>query len=177
MTGGYGYDPNSTPNSGPFGSNPYQPPSYATQGQWAPMPGPSSVSPTIVDSLRRTRPWVMFLAILGTIWMGFALLGGVGLMVGASAVGGDDALGLGLVYLFMFGIYVLPIVMMYRYAGAIQRLIAGGGQAELEQAVEAQRLIWMILGIMVLAGFVLGFLAIFAVGAFFANSGPGAFKF
>jgi hypothetical protein len=168
MTDGYGYGSS---------SNPYQPPSFATQGQWAPMPGPSSVSPALVESLRRTRPWVMFLAILGTIWMGFAVLGGIGMVAGASAMGGEEAMGVGFVYLVMFGIYILPIVMMYRYAGAIQRLVSGGGQAELEQAVDAQRLIWTVLGIMVLLAFVLGVLFVFAIGAFFANSGPGAFKF
>ena len=158
-------------------SNPYQPPSFATQGQWAPMPGPSSVSPAIVESLRRTRPWVMFLAILGTVWMGFAVLGGIGMAAGMRAMGGQEAMSVAFVYLVMFGIYVLPIVTMYRYAGAIQQLVSGGGQAELEKAIDAQRLIWTVLGIMVLLAFALGVLFVFAIGALFADSGPGAFRF
>jgi fatty-acid desaturase len=134
-----GYDPN---------FNPYQPPSHPPQGQWATQ-GASSVSPAIVESLRKTRPWVMLLAVLGSIWAGFCVLGALGLLVAGPAA-------LALVYLVFAGIYMLPIVNMYRFAGAINRLQHGGGQQELEQAMEAQQNFWQVIGIMTLVGMVLG---------------------
>lgn len=179
MTGGYGYN-----NTGaPFGAppspnpNPYQPPSYATQGQWAAMPGPSSVSPAIVESLRKTRPWVLLLAILGAIWTGFALLGGLGLAITAATVGGEGQGVIAVGYLVMAGVYVLPLIMMFRYTGAIQRLLHGGGQQELEQAVDAQRSVWQVFGIMALLGIVFMILFIFGMIAFAASLGPNTFKF
>jgi len=141
-----GYNPN---------PNPYQPPSAPTQNQWAQAQGPSEVSPAIIDSMRKTRPWVMLLAILGSISTGLMLLGGLGMLAaaGSRATNGLPA-GVGFMYLVIAAIYVVPIVMMYRYSGAINRLMHGGGQQELEQAVDAQRSIWQTFGIMALIGIV-----------------------
>src|SRR5690349_979 len=101
-----GYDPS---------FNPYQPPSHTgspMQGQWAATHGPNSVSPAIVESLRKTRPWVMLIAVLGAIGVGFMVLGGLGMMVTLGAPG--------VAYLFMAGIYALPLISMFRYTSAIE---------------------------------------------------------
>ncbi|MFV8752410.1 hypothetical protein ACNOYE_17835 [Nannocystaceae bacterium ST9] len=163
MSGYGGYDP-----------NPYQPPSYPTQqGPWGPAQGPSSVSPAIVDSLRKTRPWVMLIAVLGSIWTGLMLLGGLGIMVAAN---GMEA-GMGFGYLIAAGIYVVPLVMMYRYSNAISRLLQGGGQQELEQAIDAQRGFWQTMGILTLIGIVLVILMIFVAAAVVSSLDNGAFRF
>jgi hypothetical protein len=148
-----GYDPN---------LNPYQPPSHPTQAQWAQTQGPSQVSPALVESLRKTRPWVMLLAILGSISVGFFVLGGLAAMVAISAP-------LGFGYLVMAGIYMLPLVAMFRFTSAINRLLHGGGQQELEQAVDAQQSIWQVMGIMTLVAMVLGVVAFFGAIAFAAS--------
>jgi hypothetical protein len=153
-----GYDPS---------FNPYQPPSQAAQpmqGQWAHTHGPNSVSPAIIESLRKTRPWVMLIAVLGAIGVGFMVLGGLVMLatLGAPAV----------VYLVMAGIYALPLISMFKFSSAIERLLHGGGQPELEQAVDAQRSFWQTMGIFTLVGIAFGILG--AIGmAMFVSSFKG----
>lgn len=149
--------------------NPYQPPSYTTQGQWAQAQGPSQVSPAILDSMRKTRPWVMLIAILGSIWTGLFVIAALGFM----AAGSSATMGMGFAYLIGAGIYAVPLVMMYRYSGAINRLMHGGGQQELEQAVDAQRTMWQVFGIMTLIGIVLGVMMVIGAIAFAASLAPG----
>lgn len=153
--------------------NPYQPPSYTTQGQWAQAQGPSQVSQALIDSMRKTRPWVMLIAILGSIWAGFMLIGALVLM----AAGNSATTGMGFGYLIGVGIYAVPLVMMYRYSGAINRLMHGGGQQELEQAVEAQAGMWQVFGIMTLIGIVLGVLMVIGMIAFVSSVGSRGFGF
>ncbi len=149
-----------------FNPNPYQPPSYPTQDQWAQTQGPAQVSPAIIESLGKTRPWVLLIAILGSIWTGLFLLGGLGILVAARSTGIEFGMGIG--YLFVGGLYLTPLVLMYRYCGAINRVMNSGGQHDLEQAIDAQRLFWQVMGILTLIGIVLGVLMVIGAVAFAA---------
>ncbi len=134
-----------------YGFNPYQPPSAPTQNQWANPQG--QVSGGVIESLRKTRPWVLFLAILGFIGTGFMVLGTLGMLAAFSKMG--MPMGFALLYLLAGAFALIPAVLLVRYSSAINRLMHGGGVAELEQAVDAQRVYWQTMGIMVIVGFVL----------------------
>ncbi|PRP94731.1 hypothetical protein ENSA5_40540 [Enhygromyxa salina] len=154
--------------------NPYQPPTPAydtSYTQQSPQAGGAVVTDRIVNSLRKTRPWVAFLAILGFIGSGITLLGGLGALVAASEV--ELGAGIGIAYLFVGAIYLIIALSLNRYATSISRLIHGGGVEELENAVDAQASFWQLAGIMTLIGMVLMVIMVVAaaaIGASVANS-------
>lgn len=143
------------------GYNPYQAPQAPTYQSHAPAPGPGQEVPgTIVESMRGSRGWIMFLGILTVIGAGFLLLGGFGVMVAADRFGLPSFIGVA--YLFAAAIYVLPAVFMLRFAGAIKKLTETGTMDSLDEACARSRDFWRLVGIMALVVMVLYFLAIFA---------------
>lgn len=123
--------------------NPYQPPTSAYDGNYTqPAAGGMVVSDKVVAGLRKTRPWALLIAVFSFIYAGFLALGALGLMFEKPAEG--------FVALFFAAIAALPGAFLARYAGAIHKLLHGGGVAELEKAIESQASFWQIAGIMTL---------------------------
>ena len=114
------------------------------------MSGEFSVSDNMLESLRATRPWVKFLAILGFIvcalmaLVSLAFLGGASKMPGPMAGVGPM---LGVLYLLLVLLYFMPCLYLYKYAGAISR-IPEGGQAAMEDALARQKSFWKFIGIL-----------------------------
>jgi hypothetical protein len=143
--------------------NPYQAPtsaydsSYTNYGQ-----SNVAVSDRTVAALRKTRPWVVFIAVVGFIAAGLVILGGL-----AALTEGVE----GLAMIIGAAIALLPSVAMIRYGNAINKLLHGGGVRELEESLEAQASVWQIAGIFTLIYMVLvgiGMLvAVFFVAAAF----------
>jgi hypothetical protein len=142
----------------PNSPNPYAPPQSPDVG--APYGYPSSegtapVPDAIVEPLRATRPWVIFLAIVGLLFVGLMAMGGLGVMVmGAVA---DRAAGknlpfpmwtLGFVYFALGAIYALPCVGLIRYASSIGSLVRNPSMDLLGKALHQQRWFWKVVGIM-----------------------------
>lgn len=108
-----------------------------------------------VEALRGTRPWVRLIAVLGFVGAGllivfglFALLGGGASMFGDLGAGeGAAIVGMGIAYLLLGLLYVMPCLHLVRYAGRITRLVQGGGAATLVDALEQQRRFWRLVGI------------------------------
>jgi hypothetical protein len=133
------------------------------------------VSAGTVQALRETRPWVLFLAILGITSTGLMLLGGISVLLFgafassslASASGsagvGFAGLGLtavfGLVFLALALFYLYPIIKLFKYAGAINRLSRSGSVKDLEGALREQKSFWKFNGIVTVVILVLYFLA------------------
>lgn len=125
---------------------------------------PVGVSARTMDLLRQTRPWVLFLSILGFILAGLMVLVGVGLSgVGLMARGGGMPGWIGLVYIVMAALYFFPALYLWRYGSRIGSLVARGQLEDLEGAIEAQKTFWRLSGIIVIAGIVLYFVAIAVV--------------
>lgn len=111
------------------------------------------VSERALDSLKATRPWVKFLAIMGFIFTGLMIL--IGLifgLVGAalpaeSGISGSFGRVLGIAYLVLAILYLMPCLYLIRYARAIQA-IPGTGQAAFEDALKNQKSFWKFMGIM-----------------------------
>lgn len=156
--------------------------------------GSGQVSLEAIEALRQTRPWVLFLAVLGALWAGFMLLGGImALLAGvvgtasmASSSSGSSGgagipssfpaavmIGVAIMYLVFGGLYLFPVIKLFKYAGAIGALTRSGASADLENALRQQKGFWKFLGIMAIVGFIamIGyFVVIIAVGGAFFTS-------
>lgn len=115
------------------------------------MSGEFTVSDNMLESLRATRPWVKFLAILGFIGCGFMVLVSLILFAGfgAKQEGAMAGFGpmLGAFYLLFVLFYFFPCLYLLRYAGAISRIQAEG-QSAMEDALAKQKSFWKFIGMM-----------------------------
>lgn len=149
--------------------NTYQPPRTDIGGDRQPPPGRrASVRGDVIAQLSKTRPWVLFLAIVAFLFaglMGVALLGIA--MVGV--VGGLGSLGSGefgsqgsimLMEIFIYGVLFLVMTAAYcfiglhlfRYARSISTLKDDASEDSLLAAITHQRKFWRLMGIVTLVG-------------------------
>lgn len=126
--------------------------------------GSGVLTDSIVDSLSKTRPWVLFLAILGFIGAALMALGSLPMLLGSAMMGsmeGGDAelgamagagimIGMGVMYLLIAVIYFMASLYLLRYAGSIKRAVESLGVADLEAALAQQASFWKLVGIMAL---------------------------
>lgn len=136
----------------PPAPNLYAPPQanplYPPQGE-AQVSG--AVSPEAIELLRKTKPWVRLLGVLGMIGIVFMVLGSLAIAlmgfgpfkmlpliarIGASAM-----------YLVMALLYLPPVLFLNRYASRIGDLVDDGSSENLEQALRAQKSFWKYVGI------------------------------
>ena len=129
--------------------------------------GSGLMSEMIVASLRKTRPWVLFIAILGFIGAAFMLLASIPVFLGGGMTGfeGADAglgmagtgmmIGMGVIYLLMGVIYFMASLYLLRYASAIKRAVTGLNIGDLESALEAQASFWKLVGILSIVSIIL----------------------
>jgi hypothetical protein len=137
--------------------NPYSPPAAPGPYGVAPVPAapipqgaPAAVTELTVDLLRRTRPWVLFLAVLAFVGCGLVVVLGVITVAAAFLTSsGPDAFPkfLGLIYLPFAVLYVYPGIKLWKYGSAIGRLVAGRTPAELEAALAEQKSFWKYTGV------------------------------
>jgi hypothetical protein len=128
--------------------NPYQPPTSAYDGNqtnYGNYGTGATVSDATVAALRKTRPWVMLIGVLGLVFSGLGLLGGL-----ISLTEGTE----GLIMILMMAIYLAPSLMLVRYGSAINRLLHGGGVVELEKSLDSQATFWQIAGIFTIVSIV-----------------------
>jgi len=131
-------------NAGPLQSDQQDP---LKQPYQAPV-----VSPGTVNLLDRTRPWVMFLSIMGFVAAGFMLLGGLGVGIAGLATQKPEFAVIAILYP-LFGLaYIFPSLYLYRYAKRSQALLANPNFQQLESALDAQRSFWKFAGIMTIIG-------------------------
>ena len=120
------------------------------------------MSPRVVSELTGTKPWVRFLAVLAFLGAGFTILAGLGVSAAMMKQMGPGALFIGVLYVLMGLIYIVPAIKLWKYGSAITQFQYSGSNDHLESALSAQRGFWKITGIMVIVGFVL--VILFAVG-------------
>lgn len=153
--------------------NPYTAPA-TSGGSMGPGYAPGHAAATgiteyMLASLRETRPWVLFLAILGFITCGVMVLAGIAMFLIPSLPTGTSPFPmsvLGFVYWALVPFYLVPSLKLLKYAGAIRNLLAGGGIPALEDALLQQKTFWKLVGIFVLVGIALYLLVIIGVVAF-----------
>ena len=125
------------------------------------------VSESALGYLQATRPWVKFLSIVGFVFIGLMLLGGLAMFRLPTQPNMPAAFGpvFGVIYILMAAVYVMPCLFMYRYAQAISA-IPGTGQGALEQALKNQKSFWKFMGIFMIV--VLSLYALLIVGGIVA---------
>lgn len=133
------------------------------------------VSVRTVGLLRGTRGWVMLMAVIGAIGSAMMVLGALAMLLLGGAMGAAGAGagipgmpagmmgGIAVIYLVMAGLYVYPVVKLFQFCGAVQSLSRTRAQSDLERALNAQRVFWKFIGIMMLAGIVIYVIAIAAL--------------
>lgn len=158
--------------------NPYQAPQQMNEGNPAAYDNAQAV---ILESLKKTRPWVLFLSILGFLGAGAMVLLGLFVMLAGSSFsaatkGAFPGLGpaIGFLYIVLAGFYVVPSVLLWRYASSISQFsISGGSMDSLATAVKAQTSFWRYVGILTASIMGLYFVGIFlaiVIGAVAAAS-------
>jgi hypothetical protein len=127
---------------------------------------PQQITPGIAEMLRQTRPWVLFLAILGFIGCGLFVLVGLFAMLASAASSysrhSEFALLGMLIYLLLAVLYFVPSYYLLKYGGGIRRFLDSGQAAEMENALSYQKSFWRFVGIMtiiVLSIYLIVFLA------------------
>jgi hypothetical protein len=153
-------------------SNPYSPPAdLSGGGPSTPLaPSPGSPAPGAVEQLRRTRPWTMFLSILGFIGGGVMALAtlfvGIGAAAGSSGfVGNGEAgvvLALAAFYAIAAAMYFFVSILLFKYGRAIGYLLQFNRNQELEEALDAQRRFWKTMGVITIVTMALVFVAMIA---------------
>ncbi len=109
----------------------------------------------ILASMSKTRPWVLFLAVLGFFMSGITVLVGLFVMVvgttsAAFAKGGLDKMGpfLGIIYIIFGGFYMVPSWLLWSYGSSIANFKATGGSIDaLKTAIQKQTSFWRFVGI------------------------------
>jgi hypothetical protein len=147
--------------------NPYAPP-QRTGYEGPPIAAredEAAVPDHVLEKMRMTRPWVLFLAIVGFLASGLIMIVGVG-VIGAAAFfeargKGPMLIGLGVVYTFMGGFYAVPPFGLARYASSIADLMREPRMDRLATALERQRWFWTVAGIFAAVLIVLAALGFF----------------
>jgi hypothetical protein len=125
-----------------------------------------SVSPRTMELLRQTRPWVLFLGIIGFVITGFILIAGIAIVsmsaMGSPGRGAAEPMLIGGMYILVGIAYFCLSLYLCRFASRIGKLQTSGSVDDLESALMAQKSFWRLSGIMVIAGLV-AYLVLIAV--------------
>jgi len=128
-------------------------------------------------ALAETRPWVLFLSILGFIGAGLSALAGISwLFLAMAAIATIGAVGaillfMALVTLGAAGLYGFASYHLFTYSGSIDRFLRSSAPGDLERAMMAQKSFWKLVGIVTAA--ILGLYLVLLM-AMFAMGGLGA---
>lgn len=146
----------------------------------------NAITAEMVESLRGTRPWALFISVLG--FLGAFLTSGMGLLVAGLGLIGGGVVGsqgsgeagvavagvygiMGLFYVVAGLIYGIPAWRLWQFCSAIETMNRGGRADAMAKALEMQRQFWKTVGLMIILSFVLVILmaiAMAAIGGFAA---------
>ena len=120
-------------------------------------------SDAVISGIVRTGPWARFMAVLGFVGVGFMCLAALVIMLAgsaASSLGAGVGAAVGLFYLLIAAVYVIPLIPLSRFASEASRLKANPSLALAAGAIEHARAFWVRIGILAIIGLALGLLAL-----------------
>ena len=130
------------------------------------------MSDRIIASLRKTRPWVLLISILGFIGAAFTVIASIFIFLSGGMMSANNIeaagypaafmIGMGGMYLLIAAISFMISLYLLRYANAIKRAVVGLNVSDMETALEAQASFWKLVGILALIYIVLIIVFIFA---------------
>lgn len=133
--------------------------------------GTGLMTDNIIASLRKTRPWVLLLAVIGFISTAFIVIAAIGAVVGGGMLsadlgpGGFLIFGMAALYLVLGIVYFMASWYLLKYAGAIKRAVSSMSQNDLEDALSRQASFWKLLGVLTLIGIVVTIvMLVFGIG-------------
>lgn len=161
-------------------SNVYAPPGTAVDDV---QRGGGAVTAAMVEALRGTKGWVLFIGILLFIAAVFMGLAGLMMVVGMGIAGlADEGMpggtavmaGMGVLYLISAAIYIFMGLYLVQYAGACSKVVKDAQAGDLEAALDHQRKFWKLGGIMALIFMVMAVVGMVAAVAIPVMMGLGA---
>lgn len=125
------------------------------------------VSEHMINSLRGTKPWTLFVSIIGFAFSGLTLLAGLLMSVAGLLLPNEKGpmmIGAGFFYLCMAVLfYLIPSLYLYKYSGAVGRFLNLKQAVEMEAALAWQKSFWKFVGVLCIIMVALTILAIIAV--------------
>ena len=133
--------------------DPYRPPRAGLSHR--PTPAASAaITRNMIESLVKTRPWVLLIGIVMIVGCVFMVLAGLAMFalgniagLGGEGLGPMAGAGIGAAYLVFAVLYFFPALYLMRYAGAIKR-IGPANPAAMEEALARQASFWRLVGIL-----------------------------
>jgi len=128
------------------------------------MNQPLVISENVQASLKATRPWIKFMAIMWTVSIAFLLIFGLAKLAGLitnTSETGELALFsriMGAFYVAIGLAYVMPALYLFRYAKAIAGMQGTSVVASFEDALKQQKSYWKYYGIFLIVVIVVGML-------------------
>jgi len=138
-----------------------------------------------VDSLRVSAKWTMFLAVVGFIFIGLMLVGGLVAMAALSSVPDEPAFGgfnpvssiqsyLGIIYLVMAVIYFFPVLYLYKFAKSTKEALLYNNSELLAEGLQNLKSHYKYVGIVTIVMLCLYALTFVGIFIFAASMAGGA---
>ncbi len=126
------------------------------------------VTSSMVEALRRTKPWVLLIGIVLLISAAFMIFGTFGIFaastmsMGTEGPGAATMIGIGVMYAVMSAMYLMLGIYLFKFSSAIGRLVDSASVVNMESALDSQRKFWKLAGILTAIAVVLMVVAFFA---------------
>jgi len=117
---------------------------------------PPVLTPGIRAAMSQTRPWVLFVSVLGFLVGGMMTLVAVGMVIAATFSGEYELLIAGPMYLLYAALYLAGAYYLLAYARRIGVLERTNRVGDLESALVAQKSFWKLVGVTIAVVLVLG---------------------
>lgn len=133
----------------------------AAGGYPATAPSQEPITEAMLLSLRKTRPWVRLVSILGILVSLFIIALGAGVGVVGPFLAKDKVpaplmIGAGLFYIVLGILYIIPALYLFRYAAAISDALKVAPRGpSVERALAMQKSFWKFVGLFILITFFL----------------------
>lgn len=128
--------------------------------------GGVKVTDSMIASMRSTKPWTKFLAIMGFVGVGLMVLLGVGFVLFANMFpnqkNAPPPFFMGFFYILFSVLYFVPALYLYKYSSSIANFLKSNGAIDLESAMSYNKSFWKFVGILTLIGLALAVLAVAA---------------
>jgi hypothetical protein len=124
--------------------------------------GGVTVTESMINSMRSTKPWTKLLAILGFVGVGLMVLIGAAFVVFGNMFPQQNGAVAGVFYILFSVLYFMPSLYLYKFSSSIGNFLKSNGALDLESALSHQKSFWKFMGILALIGLVLTVLGIAA---------------